>query len=179
MSRIGTQAITIPQNTEITQGDDGVVNVKGPKGELSRYVRPEITVTVNSKEGTVTLSPNDNSSRTKALWGTFASHISNMVQGVNEPFVRRLVVEGVGYRAEVQGDHLMLMVGPTHPVYVPIPADLEVTAESGTITVSGIDKERVGHVASKIRGVRPPEPYKGKGIRYEDEEVRRKEGKSV
>jgi len=179
MSRIGTQAISIPSNTEVTQDAAGVVTVKGPKGELQREVRSEITVNIDTDSGEITLTPNDNSSRTKALWGTFASHISNMVQGVNEPFEKRLVVEGVGYRAEVQGDSVMLMVGPTHPVYVPIPKDLQVTAENGTISVSGIDKESVGHMASKIRGVRPPEPYKGKGIRYEDEEVRRKEGKSV
>lgn len=179
MSRIGTKPIDIPSNTEVTQDESGVVVVKGPKGELSRKIREEVSVSIDQKNGQITLSPNDKSSRTKALWGTFASHISNMIQGVNESFERRLVVEGVGYRAEVQGDNLMLMVGPTHPVYVPIPEDLTVSAEGGTISISGIDKERVGWLAAKVRGVRPPEPYKGKGIRYEDEEVRRKEGKSV
>jgi len=179
MSRIGTKPIDIPSNTEISQDEKGVVTVTGPKGELSRRVRSEVSVTIDTDNNQVTLAPNDKSSRTKALWGTFASHITNMIQGVNEPFEKRLTVEGVGYRAEIQGDQLMLMVGPTHPVYVPIPDDLTVSAEQGTISVSGIDKERVGALAAKIRGVRPPEPYKGKGIRYEDEEVRRKEGKSV
>lgn len=174
MSRIGRQSITIPENVQVSE-EAGVVSVNGPKGELSRRVRPEITVTI--EDGVVTCQPNDGSSRTKALWGTFASHISNMIQGVTDAFEKRLTVHGVGYRAEVQGDSLVLNVGYTHPVSVTIPEGLTVSAESGTISVSGIDKERVGEFAARVRAVRKPEPYKGKGIRYENEAVRMKEGK--
>jgi large subunit ribosomal protein L6 len=102
-----------------------------------------------------------------------------MVTGVTEGYEKRLVIEGVGYRAELQGDQLMVVAGYTHPVYVPVPEGVQISVENETISVSGIDKETVGEVASKIRAVKPPEPYKGKGIRYENEEVRRKEGKSV
>ena len=176
MSRIGTQPIEVPNNTSVSQ-DGTRVTVSGPKGELARNFRPEVDVTI--EEGQVVCTPKDKSSRTKALWGTVASHIRNMIQGVTEGFEKRLVIEGVGYRAEQQGDSLMVIAGYTHPVYVPIPEGVTVSVENATISVTGIDKEEVGELASKIRAVKPPEPYKGKGIHYENEEIRRKEGKSV
>lgn len=175
MSRIGNQPIQIPENAEVTQHGN-VVTVSGPHGELSRTIRPEVSVSI--VDGQVMLSPNDDSSRTKALWGTFASHIANMVQGVTEPFQRRLTIQGVGYRAEMQGEQLVLNVGFTHPVYVPVPNGVTVSVEESTIVISGIDKELVGEFAARVRAVKKPEPYKGKGIRYEDEVVRMKEGKT-
>ena len=174
MSRIGAQEIMIPENTEVTQGGR-TVTVKGPKGELHRELRPEVTVQIS--DGMVSLTPNDTSSRTNALWGTFASHITNMIQGVNEGFEKRLSVEGVGYRVAVEGSDIVLTVGYTHPVRVPIPDGLTVSAENNVVSISGIDKELVGAFAARVRDVQKPEPYKGKGIRYENEVVRMKEGK--
>jgi len=176
MSRIGAQIITIPENTEVTQDGD-VVSVQGPHGTLKRTIRPEIQVEIHDTN-TITLTPRDTSGRTQALWGTFASHISNMIQGVNKPFEKRLLIQGVGYRAEAQGDALVLHAGHSHPVSVPIPEGITATVDGNTtILVSGIDKELVGEFSARVRAVRKPEPYKGKGIRYEDEIVRMKEGK--
>lgn len=176
MSRIGRQTISIPEKTEVLFEEPEIV-VRGPSGELRRHIRP--VVDINISDGTVTLSPKGDDKRTQALWGTYASHIANMVRGVNEPFEKRLVVEGVGYRAEVSGNELVLSVGFSHAVHLPIPEGLEVSVEKETITIRGIDKEQVGGFAARVRSVKTPEPYKGKGIRYEDEVVRRKEGKKT
>ncbi len=174
MSRIGKQIIEIPQGTE-PSFNDSVFSVKGPKGQLSKELRGPVSI--NIEDGKITLNPDSEDSNAKALWGTFASHIKNMIQGVNEEFVKKLVIEGVGYRAEMKGKTLVLSVGFSHPVELNIPEGLTVAVEKDTVTVSGIDKEAVGQFTAEIRAIKKPEPYKGKGIRYEGEIIRRKEGK--
>jgi len=175
MSRIGKQIITIPDQVEVTKGEAGLLTVAGPHGTLKRVFRPEIEIVIDN--GTISFVPQNSSAKTRALWGTCASHVSNMVQGVSEQFVKRLIVEGVGYKVEIQGKNLVLLVGFSHPVSMEIPEGLQVETEKNTITITGADKEMVGLFAGKVRSVKKPEPYKGKGIRYEDEVVRRKEGK--
>ena len=174
MSRIGKRPIAIPEKTEVTITDNAI-RVKGPLGELSRALRPEIEVLV--KDNTIVVRLKEETNFARALWGTFASHIKNMVRGVNEPYVKKLIIEGVGYRAAVSGDNLELNVGFSHSVSVPLPKELSVKVEKNEITVSGSDKELVGQFTAKVRAVKKPEPYKGKGIRYHDEVVRRKQGK--
>lgn len=174
MSRIGKQPIEIPEKTEVAVADDAV-RVKGPLGELTRSLRPEIKVEV--KDGAVHVSPTRNSKISRALWGTYASLIKSMVRGVNEVFEKKLVVEGVGYRASQSGSNVELNVGFSHPVVLAVPEGISVAVEKNEITITGSDKERVGQFAAEIRAVRKPEPYKGKGIRYHDEVVRRKQGK--
>ncbi|MDQ3077034.1 MAG: 50S ribosomal protein L6 [bacterium] len=174
MSRIGKKVIEIPEKTEISVVN-GLVSVKGPKGSLSRLFTSNIDIVIADK--TVTLTPAKNSVETHAIWGTFASHIINMMTGVNEMFTKKLVIEGIGYKAEVKGNELVLALGFSHPIKVTIPSTLKVTSEKGIIAITGIDKEEVGQFAANIRAYKKPEPYKGKGIRYEDEVVRRKQGK--
>jgi large subunit ribosomal protein L6 len=175
MSRVGKQIIEIPEKTEVLV-EDGTIRVRGPLGELDCAFRSsDVDVTVADR--TVTVSPKRNSKPVRSLWGTYASHIKNMVRGVNEPFVKKLVVEGIGYRVEVSGDNLVLSVGYSHPVRIPIPKELTVSVEKNEITISGSDKELVGAFAASTRARKKPEPYKGKGIRYKDETVRRKQGK--
>lgn len=177
MSRIGKKPLTIPANTEVTVADS-LVTVKGPKGELTLSYKPE-RVNIEIKDGIVVSSPVKKDVACKALWGTYASHIGNMIQGVNEMFEKQLVVEGVGFRAELKGKTLAMQLGFSHPVDVNIPEDLEVTAEKNVVTIKGISKESVGQFAATVREYKKPEPYKGKGIRYSDEIVRRKEGKKT
>ncbi len=174
MSRLGKIPTTIPAGTEVTLSD-GFVTVKGKGGELKRPVHKAVTIEV--KDGAVSVNPVDDSKLARALWGTFSSHIRNMIQGVNEPFVKSLSVEGVGYKVALKGDTIELNVGFSHSVELKVPSDLTVEVEKNVITVKGIDKEKVGQFAAEIRAVKKPEPYKGKGIRYTDEVVRRKEGK--
>lgn len=174
MSRIGNQTIEIPQNTEV-DFSAGRLTVKGPKGQLSRYFQPAVDFAI--EEDSIALSPKHSSKFGRSIWGTYASLVKNMIDGVNEPFEKRLVVEGVGFRSEVSGEKLVLNLGFSHPVEMAIPEGLDVSAEKNVITISGIDKEAVGAFAAKVRAHKKPEPYKGKGIRYEDEVVRRKEGK--
>jgi len=176
MSRIGKQPVAIPSGTQVTVAD-GVVSVKGPKGELSRKLHPTIEVKVT--DGQAQVSPLHKTIESQALWGTFASHVSNMVQGVNTPYEKKLIVEGVGFKADVQGSKLAMKLGFSHPVDMDIPEGLTVTAEKNVITVSGVDKEQVGSFASRVRLKKKPEPYKGKGIRYHDEIIRRKQGKKA
>lgn len=176
MSRIGKQPIAIPEKTEV-EIKDGLVNVKGPLGELNRKVLNDVSIDV--KEGNVVLLPKKPTRFAKALWGTYASHISNMIQGVNTHFEKKLVVEGVGYKVETTGKEIILNVGFSHPVKLTIPENIEVIVEKNTITIKGINKEVVGEFSANIRAIKKPEPYKGKGIRYEDEVVRRKQGKKV
>ncbi|HET8581425.1 MAG TPA: 50S ribosomal protein L6 [Candidatus Paceibacterota bacterium] len=176
MSRIGKNPIAIPEKTTVTVSD-GVIAIAGPKGELRRRSAPSIEITVEG--GEVTVAPKNETPEALALWGTFAAHIRNMIAGVNEPFVKKLEVEGVGYRAEVKGSDLVLNVGYSHPVALSIPDGLAVTAEKNVVTVSGIDKEAVGQFSANVRAVRKPEPYKGKGIHYEGEQIRRKQGKKA
>lgn len=174
MSRIGKNAITIPEKTDITVVD-GVVTVKGPLGALSKAVHDAIDITVSNKE--VTVSPKNNTKLARSLWGTFVSHIKNMMKGVNQKYSKQLEVRGVGYKVELQGKVLKLNVGFSHPVLVDVPEGIDVTVEKNMVTVAGIDKEAVGQFAANVRALKKPEPYKGKGIRYVDEFVREKQGK--
>ena len=174
MSRIGKKIINILPKTEVVFSD-GVLSVKGPLGELSRSFKPEIKIEI--VDGKITLSPKRNSLDVLALWGTYASHITNMISGVQKFFEKKLIVEGIGFKSDVKGDEIVMSLGFSHPVKVKIPKNLKVIAEKNIITVTGIDNEQVGQFVAKIRAMKKPEPYKGKGIRYEDEVVRRKEGK--
>ncbi len=176
MSRIGKKIIDIPQKTEVVY-TNGQVTVKGPHGELSRSLRNDIDVVV--ADGTVTLKPRKQSIEAQALWGTYASHIFNMIQGVNTPFEKKLELQGVGYKVDLQGSNLVLALGFSHPVTVPVPPELTVTVEKNTITVKGINKEAVGQFAASVRSLKKPEPYKGKGIRYQGEVVKMKQGKKT
>ena len=174
MSRIGKQPIAIPEKTEVAVSDS-TVRVKGPLGELSKTFNPEVAVAV--ADGVVTVTPQNDTGFAQALWGTVASQIKSMVSGVNEAFSKKLVIEGVGYRAAVNGDKLELSIGYSHPVVLAIPAGITVVVEKNEMTISGFDKELVGQFAANVRAKRKPEPYKGKGIRYRDEIIRRKQGK--
>lgn len=174
MSRIGKKEILIPDKTEI-KAESGFVAVKGPKGTLERAFGPDIAIKVEDKN--VSLTPVKANNYTKALWGTCAAHLRNMIKGVNEGFEKKLVLEGVGYKSQVSGNKLVLALGFSHPVEVSIPEGLSVKAEKNVISVSGIDKELVGAWSAKVRALKKPEPYKGKGFRYEDEIIRRKQGK--
>jgi large subunit ribosomal protein L6 len=174
MSRIGKKGIVIPEKTEVVV-NNGVVSVKGPKGAMERSFRPDVNIAVIEKEVVLTISKSNQ--QLNALWGTYASHIKNMIKGVNEGFEKKLILEGVGFKSQVAGDKLVLALGFSHPVEVEIPAGLAVKAEKNVISVSGIDKELVGAWTSKVRSLKEPEPYKGKGFHYSDEVVRRKQGK--
>ncbi len=174
MSRIGKQQYDIPANTEVTLVDNFVI-VKGPLGELKRELRPEIEVKIEDNK--VSVNPTNNSPFANALWGTYASHITNMMQGVNTLYEKKLILEGVGFKSEVKGNKLILALGFSHLVEMEIPEELTVTAEKNNITIAGIDKELVGQFAAKTRIKKKAEPYKGKGFRYHDEIVRRKQGK--
>lgn len=176
MSRIGNKIVVLPAGVEFTQnGND--ITVKGPKGELTRQFSSDITLNHEGNEVTFT-RPND-SKEMKTIHGTSRANFNNMVVGVSEGFQKALELIGVGYRAQLQGTKLVLNVGYSHPVEFEAPAGVTIEVPSNTsIIVKGTDKEVVGELAAKIRGVRPPEPYKGKGIRYVGEFVRRKEGKT-
>lgn len=174
MSRIGKQIINIPEKTEVSN-QDGKVVVRGPLGEVSRSFKDDIIISIADKK--ISFSPKNNEIGTGALWGTYAAHLKNMIEGVNKPFVKKLVIEGVGYRAEISGQELVLSLGFSHKVKVQIPKELKVTVEKNLITISGINKEQVGQFSAKIRDYKKPEPYKGKGIMYEKEVIRRKQGK--
>ena len=174
MSRIGKKGIQIPDKTEISI-NSGAVLVKGPKGSLERNFRPDISIVISDKS--VSLTPAKENKQTKALWGTYASHIKNMIKGVNDGFEKKLILEGVGFKSQVNGPKLVLALGFSHPVEVVIPEGLNVKAEKNVLTMSGIDKELVGSFSAKVRDLKKPEPYKGKGFRYFDEVIRRKQGK--
>lgn len=176
MSRIGKRPIDIPGKVSITI--DGLnIAVKGPKGELSRSLPTAVTV---EQEGeTLLVKRRDESRSSRQLHGLCRTLVANMVEGVSQGFQRRLEIQGVGYRAQVQGRNLTLNVGYSHPVQIEPPPGIQLAVENNTnVIVTGFDKELVGNTAAKIRAVRPPEPYKGKGIRYAGEVVRRKAGKA-
>ncbi|MYL35876.1 50S ribosomal protein L6 [Pontibacillus yanchengensis] len=177
MSRVGLKHLHIPEGVEINiDGDD--VTVKGPKGELTRTLHPEMTIKIEDNVLTVE-RPSDNKEH-RSLHGTTRSLIGNMVEGVSKGFEKSLEIQGVGYRAMKQGDKVVVNAGYSHPVEIENRDGIELEVPSqAKITVKGIDKELVGAVAANIRSIRPPEPYKGKGIRYEGENVRRKEGKTA
>jgi len=177
VSRIGRMPIQVPAGVLVSQ-QEGTVTVKGPRGELTRAFVPQMTVTVHESEIAVTRP--DDTRQNRALHGLTRALLANMVTGVHEGFVRRLNIEGVGFRADVQGGDLVLQVGYSHSVTMPAPEGIsfEVDRTGRMITVQGIDKELVGETAARIRRVRKPEPYKGKGIAYEGEVIRRKTGKA-
>lgn len=175
MSRLSKQPIAIPSGVEVTiNGTD--VSVKGSKGELSRSFKTDV-ISLELQDGAVVLDKVTDTVFARALVGTYASHLMNMIHGVTQGFEKKLIVEGVGFRSEVKGKQLHMALGFSHPVIMDIPEGITATAEKNLITVSGTDKERTMQFAAQIRAKKKPEPYKGKGIRYEDEIIRRKQGK--
>lgn len=175
MSRIGKKPIEVPEG--VTASIDGqTVSVKGPKGELSFLATDEVTVEM--KDGLISVEPRDESQRARSAWGLSRTMVSNLVEGVTKGFERRLEINGVGYRAAVQGSNLQINVGYSHDVLYPIPSGIKIETPKPTeIVVSGSNKQQVGQVAAEIRDFRRPEPYKGKGIKYAEETIHRKEGK--
>ncbi|RMF58985.1 MAG: 50S ribosomal protein L6 [Calditrichaeota bacterium] len=177
MSRVGRSPIVLPDGVEVKVGK-GKVSVKGPKGELSTNVEPALKVEVN--DGQIVVSRPNDSRRFRSLHGLYRSLVANMVQGVTQGFEKKLEIVGVGYRSEMKNGRLILQLGYSHPIVFVPPEGIEVVVENQTsIAVRGINKELVGQVAAKIRSFRPPEPYKGKGIKYIDEQIRRKAGKTA
>ena len=175
MSRIGKNPVAIPSGVEVRLEGDRLT-AKGRLGTLSLAVNGEVAATIEA--GPVSVAPKNETQRARALWGATRALVHNMVTGVSEGFTVNLDINGVGYRAAVQGDTLNLQLGFSHDIAYPIPKDVKISCERPTaITVTGADRQRVGQIAAEIRGFRPPEPYKGKGIKYRDEVVRRKEGK--
>jgi large subunit ribosomal protein L6 len=178
MSRIGNKAIEIPEKVKVTIGGDGAVSVEGPKGKLHWKLPRDIRASV--EENRVSVVREAETRGAKALHGLSRSLVHNMVQGVSEGFTKQLEIEGVGFRAAVQGPTLNLSLGFSHPVHFSIPKDIKITVTDNTkISIQGADKKLVGQVAADIRGFYPPEPYKGKGVRYAGEQIRRKVGKTV
>jgi len=176
MSRIGRAPVTVPSNVTITVDDSNFVSVKGPKGELTRQF--PLTITLNRDADVINVTRPNDEGKQRALHGLSRSLLNNMVLGVTTGFVKTLEVQGVGYRAVMQGTNLQLALGFSRPVIVAPPPGISFTVEGPRVNIEGIDKERVGQVAANIRKLRPPEPYKGKGIRYTGERVRRKAGKA-
>jgi len=177
MSRIGNRKIIIPEGVEVTQNEN-IVSVKGPKGELSMELAKVITMTVDGN--IITLNKTVDTKEANMLHGTMNANLTNMIKGVKEGFSKGLEIIGVGYKFNVKGDTLVINAGYSHPVEMKVPTGLKVEAVSNTeITISGSDKILLGEFAANVRKVRQPEPYKGKGIRYKDEYVRRKEGKKA
>lgn len=176
MSRIGKLPVKIPNGVEVKVEGNEIV-VKGPKGSLRQALTTEITITI--ADGEAVVSPTNESKKARSQWGLYRVLVHNMVTGVSQGFTRGLTITGVGYRAEMRGKDLLVHVGYSHPVMFRPPEGITFGTEGATkILVSGIDKQAVGQIASDVRDIRPPEPYKGKGIRYEGEEVRRKAGKT-
>lgn len=175
MSRVGSSAISIPADVTMSH-EGGVVVVKGKNGELSVPLHSDVELKV--ADNLATLSPRRNTREAKALWGTMRASVSNMVVGVSEGFTRKLEINGVGYRAAMQGNKIVLSLGFSHPVEMDVPAGLTAVVENNTsITITGADKQLLGQFASEIRSKRPPEPFKGKGVKYAEEHIVRKEGK--
>lgn len=178
MSRVGKQIISLPAGVTADLAGE-TLTVKGNLGTLSRQFKSEIAINIEGNE--IKLAPRGKSERQLSalapLWGTYTSHVKNMVEGVTKGFTKVLLVEGVGFKAAVAGNSLNLELGFSHPIKFEIPKDLKVMVEKGTITITGFDKEAVGQFAAKVRALKPTEPYKGKGIKYSDEVVLRKQGK--
>lgn len=177
MSRVGKKPVVLTSGVT-AEIKDGVLKVKGAKGDLSLDVHPKIQLEIKDNELTVSVAKPDNKQE-RALWGLFRALINNMVVGVTTGFTKVLEVNGVGYKAAVQGTKLVLNLGYSHPIEMEIPKGLEVKVEKNTITVTGADRQQVGQFCAVVRQQRPPEPYKGKGIKYSDETIRRKAGKVV
>ena len=175
MSRVGSSAITIPADVTLSN-DGGLIVVKGKNGELSTSLHSDVELSV--ADNVATLKPVRDTRQAKALWGTMRSNLNNMVVGVTEGFTRKLEINGVGYRAAMQGNKLVLSLGFSHPVEMEVPTGLKVAVENNTsVTITGADKQLLGQFASEVRAKRPPEPFKGKGVKYADEYIVRKEGK--
>jgi large subunit ribosomal protein L6 len=175
MSRIGKHPVRIPSGVEVLLSGQ-TLTARGRLGALSLVVSGEVNASI--ADGTVMIAPNSDAKQSRAMWGTTRALVNNMVTGVSTGFSVNLEITGVGYRAQVQGNTLNLQLGYSHDIPFPIPGDVRITCDRPTvITVSGADRQRVGQIAADIRAYRPPEPYKGKGIRYATETVRRKEGK--
>ena len=178
MSRIGNKAVDIPDKVKVSVDADGAVAVDGPKGKLRWTLPRNIKATV--ADNRISLARDAETRSVKALHGLSRSLVHNMVVGVSEGFTKQLEIEGVGFKAAVQGSNLNLSLGFSHPILFPIPPDIKITVTENTkLTIQGVDKKVVGQVAADIRRFYPPEPYKGKGVRYAGEQIRRKEGKTV
>lgn len=182
MSRIGKMPISLPKGVAVNVASNNTVSVKGPKGELKQAVNPDIKVSVN--DGTVTVERPTDQKRHKALHGLYRALIANMVKGVTDGYEKKLELVGVGFRASVTGQLLEISVGYSHPVMFALPKEVKASAEqlkgqNPIITLQSVDRQLLGQMAAKIRGVRKPEPYKGKGIKYKDEILRRKAGKTA
>ncbi len=178
MSRIGNKTITIPAGVEVSVAEGNEVTVKGPKGTLTRQFDAAMEIDIDG--AVITVKRPSDEKRIKQLHGTTRALLANMITGVSEGFTKELVIVGIGYRASVQGQKLTLNVGYSHPVYITAEEGLTIECpKQDQIVVKGIDKQRVGELAANIRAVRKPEPYKGKGIAYKDEVIRRKEGKTA
>jgi large subunit ribosomal protein L6 len=175
MSKIGKQELIIPAGVTVTVSGDTVA-VKGKAGEVKRTFDDK-KVAINIADGKVTVTKKGTDKKTNQLWGTWAAHIKGMMKGVETPYVKKLIVEGVGFKWDVKGTDLNLSLGFSHPVVMKIPEGLTVKTDKGTMDITGIDKEVVGLFAKNVRSLKEPEPYKGKGIRYSDEVIRRKQGK--
>ncbi|MFL6538971.1 MAG: 50S ribosomal protein L6 [Chthoniobacterales bacterium] len=178
MSRIGNKIVEIPDKVKVNIGNDGAVAVEGPKGKLNWHLPHNIKATV--QDNRISLVRDAETRSVKALHGLSRALVNNMVQGVSNGFTKDLIIEGVGFKAAVQGDKLNLSLGFSHPILFTIPKEIKITVTENTkLSVTGIDKKLVGQVAADIRRYYPPEPYKGKGVRYANEQIRRKEGKTV
>lgn len=177
MSRIGKQPIILPDEVE-AKLDDSVLTVKGPKGELKQEIHPSVSIEQKENKITVTVKKPDVKEQ-RSLWGLFRKLIANMVVGVTEGFTKQLEVNGVGFKAAIQGKVLNLQLGYSHPIDYTFPDGIDITVEKNLITVSGLNKQQVGQTAAEIRAFKKPEPYKGKGIKYTDEIIRRKVGKAA
>ncbi len=174
MSRIGKQTVIVPKGTEVKLTGT-VFSAKGPKGTLTRDFPGKIKINIEGDN--ITFVPEKLNPTVRALWGTYASHVKNMVVGVNEGYTKTLILDGVGFKIEIAGDTITFALGFSHPVIVKIPQDLAVTVEKNKLIVTGIDKELVGQFSASVRSLKKPEPYKGKGFHYDDEVIRRKQGK--
>ena len=178
MSRIGNKTILLPEKVKLEAKSDGAVHVEGPKGKLSSQLPEEVSLKI--EDNVVTVARNGDTSRERAMHGLSRSLVYNMVAGVTSGYSKDLEIHGVGFKAAVQGKMLNLSLGFSHPVHFPIPEGINITVADNTkVKIEGIDKQLVGQVAANIRGYYPPEPYKGKGIRFAGEIIRRKEGKTV
>ncbi len=177
MSRLGKLPIELPAGTQ-AKFENGFIIVKGPKGELKTKIHDLVKIEISDKEIRLSVNNQDNG-KEKALWGLFRSLVKNMVVGVNEGYAKKLEINGVGYRAAVSGNKLTLNVGYSHPVVFGLPEGIKAEVQANIIIINGIDKQLVGETAAQIRKIRKPEPYKGKGIKYSDEIIRRKAGKTA
>ena len=176
MSRLGKQPIEIPNSVTVTLALD-VLTIKGPKGTLTHKIHPLVSLVIENNQ--IALTPAKESIAAKAMWGTHAALVRSAIKGVQEGYIKILEIEGVGYRADAQGQKVTLSVGFSHPVILEVPQGVTASVEKGVITIAGIDKHAVGQFAANVRKVKKPEPYKGKGIRYKGEYIIRKQGKKA